>query len=100
VYAWEGDSKAGAGRMEIIDTSLTRITINLAFTKPFETQNITEFILEPDGENTKVTWAMRGPNRFIGKIMHVFFNMDNMIGKDFEAGLSNMKSFAENQRHK
>lgn len=100
VYAWEGNSNVGAGRMEIIDTSLSRITIDLDFIKPFETQNITEFILEPEEENTKVTWAMHGPNRFTGKIMGVFFSMDHMIGKDFEAGLSNLKSLTERQRYK
>jgi hypothetical protein len=27
--------------------------------------------------------------------MQVFFNMDNMVGKDFEAGLANLKAVAE-----
>jgi len=98
-YAWEGNSNVGAGRMEIIDTSLSRITIKLDFIKPFEGHTITQFILEPEGKNTKLTWAMHGPNRFIGKIMSVFFSMDYMIGKDFEAGLSNLKSLAEKQRY-
>jgi hypothetical protein len=31
----------------------------------------------------------------MGKIMHVFINMDNMIGKDFEAGLINLKRLTE-----
>jgi hypothetical protein len=43
---------------------------------------------------------MHGPNRFIGKIMHVFFSMDHMIGKDFEAGLLNIKSLTERQQYK
>jgi hypothetical protein len=55
VYTWEGNSKVGAGRMEIIDTALSRITIKLDFIKPFEAHNITEFILEPEGENMKLT---------------------------------------------
>jgi len=100
VYAWEGNSKVGTGRMEILDTSIFRITIKLDFFKPFEGHNITEFILEPDREKTKVTWAMHGPNSFIGKIMHVFFSMDKMVGKDFETGLLNLKSFAEKQQYK
>jgi hypothetical protein len=28
-------------------------------------------------------------------IMHVFINMDKMLGKDFEAGLANLKAVAE-----
>ena len=47
------------------------------------------------GEVTTVTWQMRGPSNFLAKIMQVFVSMDSMIGKDFEAGLSNMKAIAE-----
>jgi hypothetical protein len=28
-------------------------------------------------------------------VMGIFFNMDKMIGKDFETGLANLKSLAE-----
>jgi hypothetical protein len=38
---------------------------------------------------------MRGPVPFIGKIMHVFMDMDKMIGTDFAAGLASMKAAAE-----
>jgi hypothetical protein len=29
--------------------------------------------------------------------MHVFFDMDEMVGKDFAAGLSSLKTIAEKQ---
>lgn len=38
---------------------------------------------------------MFGPSAFITKVMGIFFNMDKMIGKDFETGLANLKSLAE-----
>jgi len=95
VYTWEGNMKVGAGRMEIIDTTLSKITIKLDFSRPFEGHNTSEFIIHPDGENMKVTWAMYGPNHFLGKFMSIFMNMDKMIGNDFETGLSNLKSLAE-----
>ncbi len=38
---------------------------------------------------------MQGPNRFIGKVMSIFVNLDRMIGKDFETGLANLKTAAE-----
>jgi hypothetical protein len=38
---------------------------------------------------------MYGPNPYIAKLIHMFFNMDNMIGKDFETGLANLKTVAE-----
>lgn len=95
VYEWNSDGKAGAGRMEITEATLSRITINLDFTRPFESHNIAEFTLEPQGGATDVTWAMYGPNHYLGKVMSVFFDMDRMIGSDFEAGLVNLKAAAE-----
>jgi hypothetical protein len=38
---------------------------------------------------------MRGTSPFIGKLMGVFINMDQMIGQEFETGLSNLKTLAE-----
>ena len=100
VYGWEGNKNVGSGRMEILETSVpTKITINLDFFTPFEGHNTAEFTMLPQGDatnvTTKVTWLMHGPSRFIGKIMHVFINMDRMVGKDFEIGLANLKRLTE-----
>jgi hypothetical protein len=95
VYEWEGNSNAGSGRMEVMNISPSKITIKLDFLKPFEAHNTAEFTLVPDGEFTKVTWAMHGPNQFLGKVMTVFMSMDAMVGKQFETGLSNLKSVSE-----
>ena len=86
----------GSGRMEIIDTVPdSRITIKLDFLKPFEGHDVAEFTLEAKEGSTDVTWAMQGPNPYMAKVMSVFVNMDNMIGKDFETGLANLKTVAE-----
>ncbi|HSY30137.1 MAG TPA: SRPBCC family protein [Burkholderiaceae bacterium] len=96
VYGWTGDSKVGEGRMEITESSpSTRIGIKLDFLKPFEAHNTTEYTLVAQGDSTTVTWVMAGPNVFMGKLMQVFVNMDNMVGKDFETGLANLKAVAE-----
>jgi Polyketide cyclase / dehydrase and lipid transport len=96
VYEWEGNNKVGKGRMEIMDTSPpSKVTIKLDFVKPFEGHNIAEFTLEAKGDSTNVTWAMYGPNPYIAKLIHMFFNMDNMIGKDFKTGLAKLKTVAE-----
>jgi hypothetical protein len=81
--------------MEITEAKPSRITIQLDFTKPFESHNIAEFTLEPRGASTNVTWAMQGPNLYLGKVMSIFVNMDRIIGEDFEAGLANLKAIAE-----
>jgi hypothetical protein len=96
VYEWDGNSKAGKGRMEITNSiPPSKVTIKLDFSKPMEGHNIAEFTLEPSGDSTNVTWAISGPMPYVAKIMSVFVDMDRLIGKEFETGLSNMKTVAE-----
>jgi hypothetical protein len=95
VYAWDGNKNVGAGRMEILDAVLPKIVIKLDFIKPFEGHNTAEFTMLPRGGATDVTWTMYGATPLLGKVMHVFINMDRMIGKDFEAGLANLKKAVE-----
>ena len=98
VYAWDGNSDAGAGRMEIVESiPPSKVTIQLDFTAPFESSNVTEFTLTPSGDSTTVTWAMHGNNEFIGKLMGIFMNMDSLIGGDFEKGLAAMATAAESR---
>ena len=96
VYAWDGDKNVGSGRMEILDASVPqRIAIKLDFFKPFEGHNTAEFTMLPQGDGTHVTWLMHGPSRFLTKLIQVFMNLDNMIGRDFEIGLANLKKLTE-----
>jgi uncharacterized protein YndB with AHSA1/START domain len=96
VYAWEGNKDVGQGRMEISESvPPSKIALNLDFVKPFEAHNLVEFTLEPKGDATNVTWSMQGATPYFAKIIHVFINMDKMVGKDFETGLANLKASAE-----
>ena len=98
IYEWAGNSNVGSGRMEIVESSVpSKVAIQLDFLKPFEGHNIATFTMEPAGGGTNVTWVMDGPTPFVGKIMHVFINMDRMVGTDFEAGLANLKTAAEHE---
>ncbi|MTV16667.1 polyketide cyclase [Bradyrhizobium elkanii] len=96
VYAWDGNKNVGAGRMEILQSSApSKVVIKLDFIKPFEGHNTAEFTMLPQGDATSVTWTMYGPAVFMSKVMQVFMNLDHMIGKDFEAGLANLKKLTE-----
>jgi hypothetical protein len=96
VYAWEGNSAVGSGKMTIEKAKApSQVGIKLEFFKPMQGVNPTEFLIEPEGKGSKVVWTMSGKHNFISKIMCVFFNMDKMIGPDFEKGLSQMKAAAE-----
>jgi len=96
MYAWDGNGDVGQGSMEIAESvPSSKVAIKLDFVKPFEAHNVVEFTLEPKGNATSVTWVMQGPTPYFAKIIHVFIDMDNMVGKDFEAGLANLKVVAE-----
>jgi Polyketide cyclase / dehydrase and lipid transport len=96
IYEWTGNKKVGQGRMDITSTAPpSRIDIDLHFMKPFEARNKTVFTLTPASGGTDVRWEMTGTSPFMFKVMGLFMNMDAMIGKDFDAGLANMKAVAE-----
>jgi len=95
-YEWQGNSKVGAGRMEIASITPTKTTIKLDFLKPLASHNTADFLIEPEGTGTRVTWIMYGPLDFFpGKLMSVFTSMDKMIGPDFDKGLAGIKSASE-----
>ncbi len=96
IYEWEGNNKVGSGRMEIQHAEApSSIEIRLDFLKPFKATNATVFQLIDEGDQTMVTWKMSGPVPFVGKIMHLFMDMDKMVGGQFEEGLNNLKALAE-----
>jgi len=95
-YAWSGNSKAGEGSMTITDSIPNdSLTIDLEFIKPFKTSNVTEFTLVPAETGTEVTWTMTGKHNTVTKAFSLFANMDTLVGKDFEQGLTNLKALAE-----
>jgi uncharacterized protein YndB with AHSA1/START domain len=98
VYEWEGNSDVGKGRMEITAASPpSKVTLDLDFVRPFEAHNTVEFRLEPQGDSTRAVWTMSGRAPYFAKVIHVLFDMDDMVGKDFESGLANLKALSEQQ---
>ncbi len=95
-YEWQGNNKVGHGRMEIVEAvAPERVLIKLDFLKPFEAHNMAEYLLEERDGATEFTWAMYGPNNVLSKVMGLFFNMDKMVGAQFEQGLRELKTVAE-----
>lgn len=96
-YAWQGNGDVGAGRMEITEARAPSVVrIRLDFQEPMEARNVVEFTLRPRAEDTVVRWSMRGPQTFVGKVAGLFIDIDDMVGRDFEAGLASLKALAEN----
>ncbi len=95
-YAWAGNRKAGQGTMEITEsTPYSKIVVGLNFLKPMKNTTTVAFTFVPVNDSTRVTWSMYGPNQYISKVMGIFMSIDRMVGKDFEAGLGNLKAVAE-----
>jgi Polyketide cyclase / dehydrase and lipid transport len=96
IYTWVGNKNVGEGRMTLTESRPSDlIRIKLEFFKPFAGTNIAEFTFKPAGNQTAVTWSMTGKNNFMAKAIHLFMNMDKMIGGQFETGLAQMKSIVE-----
>jgi Polyketide cyclase / dehydrase and lipid transport len=95
-YEWTGNDKVGQGKMTITDARPGElVAIKLEFIKPFASTNRTEFRFAPEGPGTKVVWRMSGENSFLSKAMGLVVSMDEMIGKDFERGLGQLKTQAQ-----
>jgi hypothetical protein len=94
-YTFEGGS-SGSGRIAITDVARPRqVSMTLVMTKPLAATNAITFTLEPAGDMTTVTWAMEGQTPLLGKVVHLFMNMDRMIGGEFANGLAALKALAE-----
>lgn len=95
-YDFDGNKEVGKGSLGITGSSAPdKVRMRLDMHAPMEAHNEITFTLVPLGQVTEVTWAMQGPCPYLGKLMGVIFNMDTMIGRDFEAGLASLKALAE-----
>ena len=98
VSGWESEVKnVGTGSQTI--TKIVEgefIETRLNFEKPFKAVNYTQISTTAiDATNTKVTWGFNGSYPYPMNIMKLVFNMEKLIGKDFESGLQNMKAILE-----
>ncbi|KIA62726.1 MULTISPECIES: SRPBCC family protein [Nocardia] len=95
-YAWTGNRKAGAGRMEIVASAEREIAIRLDFEKPWQATNQVLFELNPtESGATEVVWRMSGQQQGLMKVLSKILPTDKFVGKDFEKGLARLKAVAE-----
>jgi hypothetical protein len=91
IYEWSG-KEMGSGKMEMIEIERpTLIKIKLDFSVPMEAHNIAEYKIIKENDSIKVSWIMYGKNNFFSKIFSTYFEIDKMVGGDFETGLQYMK---------
>jgi hypothetical protein len=97
VSAWKGNKEVGEGEQEITGIYVNdRMESQLRFFKPWKSESDAYIkVEEVSPEITKVTWGFSGVNKPPANIFMLFFNMDKMIGKDFESGLIVLKKHLE-----
>ena len=95
-YEWTGNEDVGRGSMRITESQApSRVAIALEFKEPWQATNTTLFSIAPAPSGATVTWGMDGESNFVFKAISLFMDMDSMVGKDFEVGLSNLARVAQ-----
>lgn len=95
-YHWKGNDDVGEGRQTIIESVQNeKVVDDLEFIAPFAAKNKSSFLFAPEGDGTRVTWAMEGENGFMMKLVGLFLDMDGAVGKDFEKGLASLESVSQ-----
>lgn len=91
--------EAGSGSVEITGLNPNEsVDIKLIMTAPLKGENIIQYKLTPEGENTRFTWAMSGDGGFIGKLISVLIDCEKMVGGQFSDGIQNLKTLVESQK--
>jgi len=97
VNHWVGNKKVGEGEQEITAIEEGKaIYTDLRFIKPFKSFAKVKMTAEAiDASSTKVSWGFQSKMNYPLNIMKLFMNMNEMIGKDFSTGLTNLKNLLE-----
>jgi hypothetical protein len=100
ISTWESKNEnIGIGEQEIKKiTEGERIDFELRFKSPFEATEEAYMTTEAiSASETKVKWRFNGGIDYPMNLMLPFMGMDEMIGKDLETGLANLKVILENK---
>ncbi len=93
-WAWKSKSE-GDGKMTFTAAEPGRKLVYDLFFPDFGTTSSGELRLAPQGSGTQVTWVMNGDMGSNPLFRWMTLMTDSMVGKDFDAGLANLKRVAE-----
>lgn len=93
-FSWKSrDKNVGNGELKIIEEKpFEFIRIAMRFGREMQS-DATFRLMRLDDDRVLVVWKMEGELKFIAKWFRYF--LDEAVGKDFEAGLSNIKNLSE-----
>lgn len=93
-YYWKGNSEVGEGEQEIVAViPYEKVTSRLHFIKPWEGKATSNLMIFPEGNKTKITWAMTNELTSLMKPMKPF--MDMQMGKMFDQGFEDLKKISK-----
>lgn len=96
VWAWESE-ETGTGYQTIMGlTPNEKVDFEITFIKPFEGKAANTVLFEAiDSTQTKVVNTFSSSMPYPMNIMMLFMDMDEMMGKEMQNGLNNMKQNLE-----
>lgn len=100
VSAWDSKNKdVGAGEQEIVGmTPGKRVDYELRFLRPMESTCSAYMTTNGESDNqTSVTWGIKGSTPYPFNFFMLFMDMESMLGKDLDEGLSNLKTKLEKE---
>jgi len=101
IAAWKSElDSVGSGEEEIVAIQEgERIEYALRFKEPFESNASSNMIFTAtDSNSTTLTWNFKGDMSYPFNVMQLFMSMEDMLGKDIEQGLNNVKAILEKDR--
>ncbi|KYG70623.1 hypothetical protein AZI85_01425 [Bdellovibrio bacteriovorus] len=94
--SFEGNDQSGSGKIEIVKlTPQETVELKLTMIKPMHAENLVTYTLTSEGDATRFTWSMEGDGGFMGKLVHVFIDVEKMVGDQFVQGIQNLKALVE-----
>lgn len=95
IQSWEGKIVGSGSQMITAVEKPTLIKTDLNFIKPHKSHGKAYIKLEAAGRGTKATWGMTGNMPYPLNVMILFMNVEKMMGKDWNKGLSGLKKLSE-----
>jgi hypothetical protein len=95
-YMWEGNDDVGKGNQIMTRLDPTSyVGTRLIFLEPVESEAAAFIKLEPVSGGTKAIWGFDSSFPYPMNAMMLFMDLEDMVGKDYEEGLANLKRLAE-----
>lgn len=97
-FHWKGNKDVGSGNQTITSVDKpSSIKSHINFIEPFSGQADAYISLADVGGSTKATWGLDIKYPYPMNVMQLFVNMDDMMGKQYNTGLSRLKKLSEHQ---